>query len=278
MATCTLGLTAEGIESNEVRGDGKRSVFRLGPRKIGGEVTFDLAYGDQFDVLLQAALQGTWTNNVLVDGATRRSFLMERHFAEQAAGDLPYHRFNGCEISALSLKVPAKGIVTGSMTIIGQDIALAGTAIADATYGAAGTNPVFDSFTGTLEEGGNTMGLVTEINLKLDNKMETRYAVGSKLTLQPSVEDVTKVSGSIGVHFVNATMLEKFRDEVESSLMFTLPDKLGNELTVTIPKLVYTGGSPDVKGPGNIVLMMPFEALYDSGIGGTLQFERDPVT
>lgn len=280
---CTLGLNPDTLEGNEIRSDRQRSGFRLGARKISGDVNFDLAYDPCFDDLLEAALMGTWATDTpsagtdrLINASTRRPMTMERYFGDQQSGDKPYHRYTGCEIDKMSLKMPANGISTGVFSFIGEDVGYDTAIIAGATYPAVGTNPTFDTFSGILYEGGVLNGLISEVTLTLENNLETRMAWGSKTGLEP-IAGECKISGSCLYHFANATILEKLADETESSLQFTLVDKLGNELQFHLPKIVYTSGQPDVKGPGNIVIPMSFEALYDSVSGYTLGIERTPV-
>jgi hypothetical protein len=77
--------------------------------------------------------------------------------------------------------------------------------------------------------------------------------------------------------FENSTMLEKFINETESSIDFTLPDGAGNELKFILPRVKYNGGQPDVGGEGPITLAMPFQALLDDTYETNLVIERTPV-
>jgi hypothetical protein len=73
-------------------------------------------------------------------------------------------------------------------------------------------------------------------------------------------------------------MLNKFINETESSIAFTLTDVDGNSLTFNLPRIKYTGAPPDVKGIGPITLAMPFQALLDTGNASNIVLTRAPAT
>ena len=56
---------------------------------------------------------------------------------------------------------------------------------------------------------------------------------------------------------------DKFINETESSIEFTLVDVAGNEIKVSLPRVKYNGGQPDTNGDGPITIALPFQALYD---------------
>jgi hypothetical protein len=107
----------------------------------------------------------------------------------------------------------------------------------------------------------------------LDNGLAARYAIGSAETLQPSIGR-SNLTGSITAFFEDATLLEKFLNETESALVFTLLDPAGNSYTVTLPRIKYTGGQPDVSGQGAITLSLPFQAIRDSSEASNIKIVR----
>lgn len=273
----TLNTSKSSAVSEELQSNRQIPNFRHGTNTVGGDINFESSYGSH-DALLEAALQGTWTSDVLKAGTTRRSFHVIRHFSDLAAAAKPYHIYTGVEMNTLNLTVPADGgIVTGSFGAIGQDQQLSQDAVtelgAGTLFGSAGTNVPFASFTGSVEENALSLAIATEISLSLTNNLEARFAIGSDQTLEPSVGR-SNVTGSIGAYFENATLLEKFLNETESSLKFTLTDPAGNDLEFFLPKIKYTGGQPDVSGQGAITLNLPFQALYDTTEATNLRITR----
>lgn len=276
----TLGLSKESLQSEELRDDRQISDFRHGAYQVGGDINIELSYGS-FDDLLEAVMLGTWeadSPSVGIDrlkaGVTRRSFTVERFFGDIASVDKPYHRFTGVELNTLSLAINANAMITGSFGVLGQNMSTGTAIIAGATYAAATTTSPLDSFTGTLQEAGTPIAVITEISLSLENALEARFVVGSKQSIRPSIGR-SNVTGQVTAYFENSALLDKFINETESSIVFELPDGAGNKYTFTLPRIKYTGGQPDVDGEGPITLAMPFQALLDPTTGTNLMIDRE---
>lgn len=276
----TLGLAKESLQSEELRDDRQISDFRHGAYQVGGDINIELSYGS-FDDLLEAVMLGTWEVDSpsagidrLKAGVTRRSFTVERFFGDILTADKPYHRFTGVELNTLSLAINANAMITGGFGVLGQNMATDTVIITGATYAAATTTSPLDSFTGTLNENGSPIAVITEISLSLENSLEARFVVGSKQSIRPSIGR-SNVTGQVTAYFENSTLLEKFINETESSIVFELPDAAGNKYTFTLPRIKYTGGQPDVDGEGPITLAMPFQALLDPTTGTNLMIDRE---
>lgn len=271
----TLGLSKEALQSEELRDDRQISDFRHGARQVGGDISIELSYGS-FDEILEALLGGAWTTDVLKAGTTRRSFTLERFFGDILSANKPYHRFTGVEFNTLQLQINANAMVTGTIGVVGKDMTTDTVIVTGATYNPATTTSPLDSFTGTLNENGAPIAVITEIQLNLDNGLDPRFVVGSKTTLRPSIGR-SNVSGTITAYFENSLLLDKFINETESSILFNLPDGAGNNLKFTLPRIKYNGGQPDVQGEGPITLSMPFQALLDSTTNTNIIIERTPA-
>lgn len=278
----TLGMSRETLQSEELRSDRMIPDVRGGAQQVGGDIEFELSYGS-FDDILAGVLCGDWTAggggtgvDRLKAGTVRKSFTLERKFGDLLVADKPYHRFTGVEFTGMELSVNANAIVTGSFSVLGQGMTTAGAIVTGATYPAASTTSVLDSFTGTLQEGGTTIAIVTEISFKLENGHEPRFVVGSKNSLRPSISR-SNLTGTLSAYFENSGLLDKFINEEATSLKFELPDGAGNKLIWNIPRLKYMGGQPDVKGEGPILLSMPFQAILDPTSGTNLFIDRDPA-
>lgn len=278
----TLGLSKESLQSEELRDDRQISDFRHGAYQVGGDIKVELSYGS-FDKLLEAVLGGTWEvgtpavgTDRLKAGTTRRSFTIERFFGDILTVDKPYHRFTGVEFNTLSLAIKANAMVTGTFGVLGQSMVTSTASVTGATYNPATTTSPLDSFTGILQEAGVPIAVITEIQLNVENGLEARYVVGSKQSIRPSIGR-SNVSGQVTAYFENSTLLDKFINESESSIVFELPDGAGNLYTVTLPRIKYTGGQPDVDGEGPITLSMPFQALLDATTGTNIIIDRHPA-
>lgn len=270
----TLGLTKDPLQSEEIRSDRQIADFRHGVRQIAGEITTELSYGS-FDTILEAVLCGTWDNDILKAGVTRRSFTILRQFDDLTNNN--NFVFTGAEFNTMAMQVNANAIITSTYGIIGKDLVIQDAAPVGATFIPPTTTSALDSFTGNLLDGGTPVAVVTEVQLNLDNGIETRFVIGSKTTIRPSIGR-SNLTGQVTAYFESADLLLKFIDEEESSLEFELPDGLGNLYQFELPRLKYNGGQPDVSGPGPITLSIPFQALLDPVEETNIIITRTPVT
>lgn len=208
-------------------------------------------------------------------GVTRRSFSVLRYFSDLDSGALPYHLFTGVEFNKLAFKMTVNAIVTAVFSVIGRDFpAASATAPASSTYDAPNALAVMDSFSGALLEGGSVISVVTEMSLTLENGIEPRFVIGSDKTILPSIGR-SNLTGQITAFFEDAALLNKFINETESSLVFTMADQAGNSIRITMPRVKFNGGQPDTQGQGAITLAMPVQALYDSVTGTNIIIERN---
>lgn len=261
--------------SEELRPDRQIADFRMGQNKVGGGLDCEVSTDVQFTTLLEACLGGTWATNVLKAGTTRRSFSILRKFGD-VGFDKPYLLFSGVEIASMDFKVSPDKIATCSFdTVAKTQAAPSANAPTGATFPATAViaSPM-DAFTGTIKEGGSTIGVVSNLSFKLDNGVERRFVIGSKDSILPQIGR-SNLTGSITVWFESAAMLEKFINETQSSLEFTLTAG-AKTLTFLFPAIKYTGGKPDVSGDGSITLEMPFQAVYDATEATNIKVTRAP--
>jgi len=230
-------------------------------------------------MVAEAAAAGRQVNSlraILKAGTVRRSFTVERFFGDILTIDKPYHRFTGVEFNTLALAISANAMITGTLGVLGQNMTTDTAIVAGATYAAPTTTSPLDSFTGTLNEAGTPIAVITEIQLNVENGLEARFVVGSKASIRPSIGR-SNCSGQITAYFENSLLLDKFINETESNIVFELPDGAGNKYIFTLPRIKYNGGQPDVEGEGPITLSMPFQALLNAATSTNIQIERVPA-
>ena len=265
----TLSLSKSTYTSAELRADRQITDMRHGTRQVGGTINSEFS-GGAFDDFLQAAMGGTWTTGVLLAGTIRRSFTIERDFADIGQ----YLRYVGCEFDGFDIDVKAEGIVPIMFNVIGKDQTSATSIIAGATYTAAPVYSPYDGFSGTIKEGGATIAVITEIKVTLKNNLAPIYVVGSPSSLEPSIGK-SMLTGTVTAYFQDTVMLTKFVNETESSIEFTLTDG-SNSYDIIIPRVKYTGAPPNVSSDKPITLSMPFQALLDSTTSTNLKIIRTP--
>ena len=273
----TLGLTKESFQSEELHADRQVRDYFHGPKSASGDVSFELSYGS-FDDFLEAVTLGTWAADTLKAGVTRRSFSILRDFTDIPSVGKPYHLFAGVELNTLNLTIPASGAVTGSFGALGKGLTLLTdlTSLGTPVFPPVNTTTPFNSFTGSITEGGTQISVVTEVILSLVNGLAVRNVIGSDETILPTIGK-SNLTGSITAFFENANLLEKFLNETESSLNITLLDPEGNSYSIELPRIKYNGGQPDVSGEGSVTINLPIQALYNVGDLSQLVITRTSV-
>lgn len=260
-------LVKTGLVSQEIRSDREIIDARHGVQRVQGQIGFELSYG-AFDAWLEAACFGAFSTDVLKGGTTLKSFTLESRHTDIAQ----YRAFTGVVVDQMSLTIRPDAIVTGTFDILGQDMGISGTTL-DASPDDVATNLPFDSFQGSINEGGSSIAIVTGLDINLQNGITPAYVIGSAQTPQmiPSRRNIT---GTVTAYFENATLLNKFINETESSIDVTLTDAAGNDLTIDLPRIKYMGGEVPVNGEGEIILSLPFQALRDSTEATSIKITR----
>jgi hypothetical protein len=265
LTATNLGLTKGLIKSEAIRSHRQQTDVRHGNRQVGGELSAEFAYG-VFDTLLEAALCGTWTANVLVPGTVRRSFSVLRQFVDIAAPEKGFQRTLGMEVNTLSLALQPESLAKIVFGCFGRELLFEAAAPAGTAYTEPDANKAFDGFSGQVLVGGDVYGTVTEVQLTLENGIEPRFVLFDDKTQRPKIGK-TMVSGNITTFFENADLLEAFSTAEKKSLTFELTDLIGNTYRFELPSILLNGGQTDVSGEADVTVKIPFQAIYEAGSG-----------
>lgn len=264
-----IGVNRAALTSGEFRSDRAIPGMRLGAKKVGLDIPFELSYGSMDD-FLAAALFGDWTANVLKQGTTPKFFTIEEGFTDIGQ----YQVGRGFMIDTLNLSLKPEAIVTGSFGLVGKSASILGATSLDSDPTAANDNEVFDAFTGSINEGGASSAIVTALDLSLKNGLESKAALFQEDAARIGVGRAN-LTGNASLYFTSADMANKFLNETESSLEFVLTDPAGNSYTWTIPRLKYTGSSKALT-ENDVIITLPFQALYDDAQATCLKIVRAP--
>ena len=269
----SLDVTRENIVSSELRADRNvMDLIQVGGG-AGGSVDIELSYGS-YDAILEGALQGSWTNNVLKNGVTPKSFTLERRLTDVSPN--VHFFFRGMHVNGFSLKCATKEIVTGSFEFLGMSGAVAESAISGATYIDATTTDVMDAASGFA--GFSVAGLsgvhVSSLSLDATNNLRAPTAAGSVDALGIGAGRF-ELSGSLEAYFEDIKLYEAFLDGDATALAFTLGSTAGEKYTFTIPNIKFETGTVQAQGnDSDIMASMTYRGLYDSVNGCTLMIER----
>ena len=266
----SLDLTKDRVEGNEIQADRMTRVDRHGNKQAGGSIEVDLRKGD-YDELLDSAFFNSYATDVLKVGTTPKFFTME-----DAANDIAQFRlFTGMAVSTASFSIAPNQMVTATFDMVGKGMTQAGTTgSTGGTPTASTTNSPFDSYSGTITDGGSGISIVTSIDFSLSNSLAPTFVVGAD-NAQSLEFGSAVVEGTMTVYYEDETLINKFLNETESSITVSVDDPTGsNAYTFEFPRVKYNGASVPLQNPQSRLITLPFVALYDSVEGTNLKMTR----
>jgi len=267
--TTSINLTKSTFQSEEIRGDRQIADFRHGTRSVSGNAVVELSFGS-FDNLLENALGGVWTANVLKAGILRSSFSIERRFNDVNQ----FLRYTGMQVDSLAMPMTTGSVINATFGFLGQNMSTDTAIIVGATYPAASVTAPMSALGGTVSEGGVLIGVVTDFSWNLANGLASRFVIGSDTSLEPSIAR-SNVTGTMVAFFENALLYQKFISETVSSLQVSATDGT-KSYDILFPKIKFTGGDIPTPGEGSVSITMPFQALFDPTTGTNIQITRSP--
>ena len=263
---CSLGLTRDTFTSNALRSDRQIPFNRTGVDKVGGNIDFEFGVVE-YDPLLEAALGGNWTENVLKVGTAEHSFTFERAFKNINE----YASYTGCFIDQFTLSIKPNAMLTGSFSVVGLSGARGGNPLSASPKPSQAPVP-FDSFKGALKLDGQEIAVVTGIDLTLANGVEPQYGIFSRSASAVSLGRST-LSGTLSAFYTDGNLADDFINDARVKLEFIL-QRGDYSYTFLIPNVTFTGAEDSVQSEGPISLNVPWSAALDATLGTNFQITR----
>lgn len=214
----------------------------------------------------------TTTRQRLKQGVTKKFFTFEEGFEDMDPAQ--FQAMVGAMVNTFSLSVSTNAMITGSFSLVGKSAGAFSDTSLDAEPTAAPTTDPFDSYTGSLTEGGAS-AVVTALSISLNNGIEALFACFASLAHRMGVGRAN-LTGSLSAFFESAATANKFLNETESALVFSLEDLDGNSYTFTIPRIKYTGTNKSIT-ENNVVLEYPWQALADATTATCFIVDKRPA-
>ncbi|WP_434681364.1 hypothetical protein J3P77_09655 [Pseudomonas sp. R1-18] len=213
---------------------------------IQGDLTAELSYGT-FDRLFEAAFYGTWNNDVLTIGDTRRTFTIAKNYADVNVFTL----FKGMHVSTFALEIPSDGKITATFGMMGLDYA-DGTVNTVAGVKPPTTTPFMSNVNvGTVSVNGESLegiACVSGMTIELDNGMQTQRCLGSE-RLGPGAHIATEaaITGTITMAWSQRAwqLWKNSFNRAPIAVSFPITDSLGNSYTFDFPALEIDGELPN---------------------------------
>ena len=260
------------LTSDELRADRNIADEVRTNISVSGEVVGELAYG-AWDDILAGALQGTWSTNVLKNGGTAQFFTFEET-SELGATD-SYQRYTGCMVNSLSMDINTRQIVTVSASLMGSAPSLGTAIVSGATYTAANTTAVQAAPAGIA--GLNIAGIsakVRRLSWQVNNNLRERPVVDSLYSLEMG-SGRCDVTGSIEAYFENNTLMQAILDHTSGAFSLTVGTVTNEKYTIAFPKAIFGDGQFGQRSQDtDVILTIPFRAVYDSGEACSIKITR----
>lgn len=240
----------------EIRNDGQYTDSVIVSGESSGEIGFNMFYGEQTDLLLQAALRtsmDTWlTGASIMNGMTKTTFTIEKQYQDDTGAPI-FFRFHGMQVGGMTLNLQ-DGLLSGTTTFMGLD-AVSDTAIIEgATYSDydAGV-PIMSSGDSVkniqiLDENDTDTGAtVQDMTLTIDNGLRAQRALGHLYAAGVAMSRFgCEFSGNL--YFNDKTIYDQFKQNKNMKLVFDLIDSLGNVYHFSLNKLKTTSFSVSAQG------------------------------
>lgn len=278
----SLQLTKDVFTDASIYQDRQTHFLKHGNKKVGGDITVTLLGAGAnptgntlYDKWFESLFNSAWVSNVLKIGNTNKSFTFEKTITD-TAGTSSYFRFKGVQATALSFDVALNAPVKAKWTVLGLDAdAISTTALTGATYTAQPSAPsplVHTNANNIFKEGGTATALMTAFQLTINNGSDSNFALGNAVA-QSITSSRAQVTGSATYYFSDASMMNKFINETDSSLEVKLSDGT-RSYTFLLPKVTYSGATQTIQNENTLIVTMPFTAVYDTVTGTTVQITR----
>lgn len=293
-----INMSRDSFASNELRSDRQTADSRTGMDQVSGDIPVELSY-NAFDDLIASAMFSSWSADslpVITIGTTQKSLALARNFPAMNQ----HHEFKGCIVNSMSVSVQPNSIITSTFNFTGQQMNtytteggyVNGTYVSGDNTGSReltgavdkATNSPFDSFSGSLYVGAgsadptssaNEVSAITGIDFSIENALEPLQVIGQKQAVGVSAGRAS-ISGTVSAFFINSDMLNRFLNETETAILFTLSDASNQSYEFYMPRIRFNSGELSVDGEGPVTISMPFTALIPSSgsVLNTLQIKR----
>jgi hypothetical protein len=273
----SLNLTRQSVASNEIRADRNLADLIQVGGGAGGEVQVEWSYGgagSALDLMLESALFGAWSSDVLKNGSDETSLTIEKTFDTGATG--VFVRLTGMVANTMTLTATAGQVLTGGFGFLGKGGSVGDAALVGATYAPAPSGPVMDAAAGfaSLGLGALSSPKIRSVSLSATNNLRGQSVVGSieAAGLGLGRFDLT---GSIEVYLENKQLLDVYLAGNGLDLSFVIGSVSGERYAFDLPRIKLTAA--EVVAGGNdedVMVRCGFQALHDPVEGCAIKVTR----
>lgn len=184
------------------------------------------------------------------------------------SGTVQPYSYLGTKMTGWELSNSVDGFVMFKASQFSQDETTS-QSLASASYPSGTVEDLF--FTDGAVNIASGAVSVKDISITGNSALNTsrRFLRSSALTKEPLIAGPYEITGSMTMEFDGLTQYARFTAGTigQVDVTWTAPTAIEStiypSLTVTMPKVIFTGGTPVVTGPDVVELTTPFRVLYD---------------
>jgi hypothetical protein len=242
----------------------------------GGSVEMEVAktgFGRWFKYMIDgtpvSALLDTtaYSHTFALGQALPTGLTIQKGLFDAAGTEIERFTYSGGKVLSWEFSIASGQILKLSCELDFQSVETT-TALAAATYG---TPEIFTFAEGSLEIDSGAVGTVTAATVRGRNNLKTdSYYVGSGgLKGEPEDDDYAEVDGTIDAEFDDPTVFhDRLLADTAASLDLIFTGNLieatyYESLTITVPEIKFTGGTPTVDGRGVVMQSVPWVGRDD---------------
>lgn len=217
--------------------------------------------------IVQQGATTAWLQTHTMGSLFGRSMTVVKALRDEASTEIETFNYHGGKVTAWEFSISVDQILQLSVTMDFEDVDVA-TAMPAASYT---TTKLFHFAQGSLTVAGGSVAAVTNATVGGENPMNVnRFYLGSNgLKKEPAPNDFRAITGSLTAEFnTPADFYNRFAADSAAALVLTftgdnISGAFNEQLTITVPDVRFTGGTPTVPGPDVIVQDVPFEGAFD---------------
>ncbi len=261
------------VASDEIQPDRNIRDEMQVAQDVKGSYDFEWS-PDTFDGLLEGAMFGAWTSDVLLNGTVPKSFSFEE--ISDFGATKAYNRFSGVMIDEFSLDLTARALVKGSISLVGQKESTGAAIVTGATYLA----PTITNIDSSLSVSSMTVsGVVPSPKLKgltlaIKNNLSIRDVVNDLYSLEFGM-GVCDATGTLNCYFEDQSLYSAVLAHGEAAISLTVGATANKKYTFLIPRARFLSGERKLGGKNDdVMISVPFRAIYDPVTGCSIKITR----
>jgi hypothetical protein len=231
---------------------------------ITGSLKTEFRRDEAYDMLLESALSGTFSGNVLKGSTTDSTYTIEKRMSE--LGVLDYQRFVGMTASKFGLTVDATSFVETTFDMIGMGRSNGSAIVTGATYTAPTQGVLLDGTdVGTITIAGlNTIYLSLE--LSVEHNREAKFALGNIGSTGTGTSGPRTIKLTMKGYRKGLTAYSASASDAPQAISFSI-GTAANGYRFDLPAAVYSAHANDETNGSNAFVNLEWMCQLDPTAG-----------